>query len=531
MNLLNISSGFKIGGLDVKWYGVIMALSYVLALVICIVLCKKKGYGDNLPYKLLLIAFPLAVIGGRLGYVLFYEGDWTFLKILDIRSGGLMLYGGVLLSAVGVLVYAICHKQNVVRYFDLIVPCLVIAQALGRWGNFFNQEAYGLEVTNASWQWFPFAVYIQADGAWHLATFFYESLWCLITFVVTYFVFLKTKRIGMTTCTYFLMYGTERFLVEGLRTDSLYIHIFGTVVRVSQLISMLMVGIAIGYFAYVIITKLYEKHHPWQVDITSPEYDLALKQLEQEYGIVSDEQLAKILNKRQLKRHAKLQNIEQKYKLKLAKNAQKLEQKQLKKQAKQNKGQFEQQTEQNKGQIEQQTTEQVVKEQTTLSKQQLKEQAKQLKQQEKQNKQQLKQQEKQNKQQLKQQTEQIKKQEQMYNKNIDAIQTKQVSEQKAGQTAKTQQQNQTQNTQQATKPVLPAQTRADYIRNYLMAQRQAREQVIEQNNDYDPDFKFKSLEQENENAVNVMRAKKIKEQLKRQAIANRNKINNSKPLE
>lgn len=253
--LLSIPSGFKIFGLEIKFYGITMALAYAVALIICIILCKKKKYNENLPYKLLLIAFPLAVIGGRLGYVIFYPSDWTFAKILDIRSGGLMLYGGVFLALIGIWIYAGIKKQNVLKYLDLIAPCLVLAQAIGRWGNFFNQEAYGIEITNPALQWFPFGVFIEADGLWHYATFFYESLWCVITFITIYIIYRKTNKVGLSTSLYLVMYGIERLLVEGLRTDSLY---FGSI-RVSQLISIVMIVLGLAWLVYLFIKTKQEQ--------------------------------------------------------------------------------------------------------------------------------------------------------------------------------------------------------------------------------------------------------------------------------
>lgn len=271
--LLSIPSGFTIFGLEIKFYGIIMALSYALALIICIILCKKKHYNENLPYKLLLIAFPLAVIGGRLGFVIFNNRAWTFAEILNIRSGGLMLYGGVLLALVGIVVYAICKKQNPLKYMDLIAPCLILAQALGRWGNFFNQEAYGNLITNPSLQWFPFGVYIEkghftevaksqllsagmssASGAWFYATFFYESAWCLLSFFAIYFVYKKTNQVGLSTAMYLVLYASERLLVEGIRTDSLYLGSTG--IRISQLISIIMIVCGMALLIYILIKQL-----------------------------------------------------------------------------------------------------------------------------------------------------------------------------------------------------------------------------------------------------------------------------------
>lgn len=277
-NLLNLSNGFTLFGIEIRYYGVIMALSYVLALVVCIILCKKKKYSENLPYKLLLIAFPLAVIGGRLGYVIFSGREWTFAQIIDIRSGGLMLYGGILLALVGIWIYSLIKKQNLLKYLDLIAPCLIIAQALGRWGNFFNQEAYGNLITNPSMQWFPFGVYIESSnfttealqqvasafgstsvsGAWFYATFFYESIWCLISFVALYIVCTKTNKLGLTTSLYLVLYGTERLLVEGLRTDSLYVGSSG--LRVSQLISIIMIILGLIYLLYIFISTKKQKN-------------------------------------------------------------------------------------------------------------------------------------------------------------------------------------------------------------------------------------------------------------------------------
>ena len=122
---------------------------------------------------------------------------------------------------------------------DICVPSLILGQALGRWGNFFNQEAYGNMIANPNYQWFPFAVWIEDENAWFQATFFYESLWNSIGFVLLMFAYYKTKQTGTTTAGYLVWYGIGRTWIEGLRTDSLYIGSSG--IRVSQLLSMLLV--------------------------------------------------------------------------------------------------------------------------------------------------------------------------------------------------------------------------------------------------------------------------------------------------
>ena len=115
------------------------------------------------------------------------------------------------------------HKFPLFRFLDLVVPSLVLGQSIGRWGNFVNQEAFGNLVANPSLQFFPYAVYINALGEWHQATFFYESMWNLCLLIAMLIVSRKKPKAGTLTCMYFVIYGLGRLLIEGLRTDSLYI--------------------------------------------------------------------------------------------------------------------------------------------------------------------------------------------------------------------------------------------------------------------------------------------------------------------
>ena len=263
--------GFSIFGLNVKFYGILMASAFVVGLFLAIKYCKVKGYNENLPYTLLLIVFPSAIVGARLNYVLFTSSQrsWTFAQILEIWNGGLMIYGGVIFAVVAIGIYCIIKKQNFVQILDMLAPILILGQAIGRWGNFFNQEAYGSLITNSSFQWFPFGVYIEnahftesaskqvleafgttsIEGAWFNATFFYESIWCLGGFFLLHNIFKRTNKIGLCTSTYLAYYGFERFFVEMLRTDSLYI---GSL-RVSVLISGIIFLVGAGLLIYYLI--------------------------------------------------------------------------------------------------------------------------------------------------------------------------------------------------------------------------------------------------------------------------------------
>jgi len=269
-------SGFTIFGIEIKFYGILIALAFVVGLLLVIKYCKQKGYSENLPYDLLLIVFPSAIIGARLNYVLFTlsERNWTFLEILQIWNGGLMIYGGVLFSVIAIAIYCAVKKINILKILDILAPVLILGQAIGRWGNFFNQEAYGSLITNQSFQWFPFGVYIESshftseaskqvldaygsiqDGAWFNATFFYESNWCLGGFFLLHFLTQKTNITGLTTATYLAYYGLERFFVEMLRTDSLYV---GNI-RVSVLISGIIFLLGASYLIYLFVKYLKNK--------------------------------------------------------------------------------------------------------------------------------------------------------------------------------------------------------------------------------------------------------------------------------
>ncbi|MGN1213125.1 MAG: prolipoprotein diacylglyceryl transferase [Christensenellales bacterium] len=267
-------NGFEIFGVSIKFYGILMALAFIIGLVFAIKFAKQKGYASSLPYDLILIVFPSAIVGARLNYVLFtLDRGWTFLEVLQIWNGGLMIYGGVLFAVGAIAIYCAVKKISFVKILDMLAPCLILGQAIGRWGNFFNQEAYGALITNPSFQWFPFGVYIEkshftseatkqvldafgttaVEGAWFNATFFYESMWCLIGFVLLYFIYTKTNKAGLTTASYFVFYGIERFFVEMLRTDSLYLG----PIKISVLISLLLVVSGIVWLA-ILFAKDYK---------------------------------------------------------------------------------------------------------------------------------------------------------------------------------------------------------------------------------------------------------------------------------
>lgn len=250
-----MASSFSLFGLEINFYGLLIGSAFLLGLLLISYFSKIRGYSKDLPYDIVIIVFPLAIIGARIYYIIFSGRSWTLSEMISIQDGGLAIYGGVILAFLGLLVYSYIKKMNILKITDLIIPALLLGQAIGRWGNYFNQEAFGKLVEKASLQWFPYAVYIDRLQEWHMATFFYESLWNFAGFWIAILVYLQTKsnRFGYATSFYFIYYGVGRAIIEGFRTDSLYLGAF----RVSQILSVILVIIGIALFVGV---KLYEKN-------------------------------------------------------------------------------------------------------------------------------------------------------------------------------------------------------------------------------------------------------------------------------
>jgi len=220
----------------IPWYSV---------LIVCGVLCaiftawreqKRLALPQDMTVDLALLLLPLGIIGARLYYVIFrweqYARDLP--SILRVWEGGLAIYGGVIGGILGVYIYHRIKKLPLGTLLDCVAPGVVLAQSIGRWGNFFNQEAYGRQVANAAMQFFPAAVYIEAESGWFMATFFYESVWDLAVFITLWLTRKKRRHAGDTVLGYLLLYGGGRLLTEGLRMDSLTAT---GGVRVSQLLS------------------------------------------------------------------------------------------------------------------------------------------------------------------------------------------------------------------------------------------------------------------------------------------------------
>lgn len=235
---------FEIFGMPIRWYGIIIASGVLVAFFVSYLLAKKKELDFDIIIDGFLWSFPFAIIGARLYYVIFeYKNYHSFIDIINIRNGGLAIHGGLIGGLVVAYIFTKIKKINFFEYIDVIMPGVILAQAIGRWGNFMNQEAHGGPVSQEFISKFP--QFIQdgmlINGTYYHPTFLYESVWNLIVFAILIFIlYKKKKQHGIVIGSYLILYSLGRFFIEALRTDSLMF--FG--LRVAQIISLL--GIVIG---------------------------------------------------------------------------------------------------------------------------------------------------------------------------------------------------------------------------------------------------------------------------------------------
>ena len=226
---------FTIFGIDIMWYAVLITSGMIIATVICCVRAPKHDLTSDQIINFVIICIPAAIIGARLYYVVF---NWEFYasdikKILNIRGGGLAIHGGLIFAFVAVCILCAVWKLRPLNVLDLAAPCIAIAQAIGRWGNYFNSEAHG-GPTDLPWA-------ITVNGQSVHPTFLYESIWCFLLFFFLIYVDNRRKFEGQTLLLYGILYSAERFFVEALRTDSLMIGPF----KQAQVLSLSVIAVCI----------------------------------------------------------------------------------------------------------------------------------------------------------------------------------------------------------------------------------------------------------------------------------------------
>lgn len=277
--LTHVGNGFSIGGLDIKYYGVIIACGFLLGLIVSYYAAKRtKPFDPELVFDYLICMLIPSIVGARLYYVIF---SWDYYKnhlneIIEIRNGGLAIYGGIIAAAITLFIFCKVRKVSMLQFGDVAVKGLLVGQIIGRWGNFFNREAFGGFTDSLFAMQIPTDYFLHQgrlseiiesglyDKAVYLTsgdqaisyiqvhpTFLYESLWNLaVLLLIIWFTKRKTFD-GELIALYAAGYGIGRFLIEGLRTDSLMIG--NTGIRVSQMLALIL---AIGGIGWILFHRL-----------------------------------------------------------------------------------------------------------------------------------------------------------------------------------------------------------------------------------------------------------------------------------
>ena len=297
---INISRvAFKVFNTPIYWYGILIALAFMICVLWAMKDSPKYGFVPDTVIDLMLFAAPIAIICARIYYVIFSWEDYKYdlKQIFDIRQGGLAIYGGIIGAIITAYFVARYKKIPTFKFFDVYIPYVALGQAIGRWGNFFNQEAFGTN-TNLPWgMTSPTTRAYLANNAQSLKelngitvypdlpvhpTFLYESLLDFGIFALLLWMRKKKKFDGEVFCLYFVTYCIGRAFIEGLRTDRLMIvHL-----RVSQLLSVVL-AIVFGIF---IIYKRVKNVNTEVTEAGHSNYAGILKVMEEE-ALESEQQL------------------------------------------------------------------------------------------------------------------------------------------------------------------------------------------------------------------------------------------------
>lgn len=238
---------FAAFGLEVRWYGILISCALLIGLLISLKRAPKYGINPDIVLDFFLFLTPAVIIGARLYYVIFNFDYYAAhpAEIIATWNGGLAIHGGIIAGVIVALILCRVKKISFLNLADVVIPGLPLGQAIGRWGNFFNQEAYGIQTD------LPWAITVN-DATYGFIrvhpTFLYESIWDLMIFGFLFFYEEKIRKVdGELLFVYLGLYSIGRFFIEGLRTDSLMF--FG--LRTAQLISLSLVLVGIGGLWYL----------------------------------------------------------------------------------------------------------------------------------------------------------------------------------------------------------------------------------------------------------------------------------------
>ena len=244
---------FNIGNFELRWYSVLIAIAVIIGYVLIINESRRFKIKKEFMFNMMFWTLIFAIIGARLYYVAFNLEYYrtNILEIFQIWKGGLAIHGALLFGAITIIIYCKKYKVRVGKILDIIVPALLLGQAIGRWGNFFNSEAYGSIVTYQQLENMKIIPQFIIDnmfinGSYHLPMFYFESLWCLLGFFLS--LFLRRRKYikdGQLVAFYMMWYGVARFVIETFRTDALLFN----GIRVARVVSVLMfvIGLVIQF--------------------------------------------------------------------------------------------------------------------------------------------------------------------------------------------------------------------------------------------------------------------------------------------
>lgn len=242
-----------LGGIQIYWYGIIIGVGVLLGLWLAIRESERRGLHKELFVDLILFAVPIAIICARIYYVIFQWGYYSQHPgdIIKIWNGGIAIHGALIGSVLTTIVFAKVRGISFWKIVDIAAPSLLLGQAIGRWGNFMNQEAHGGPVTRAFLENLHLPQFIidqmYINGVYYHPTFLYESLWNLVGVIVLLLIRRVNLRRGEIFLSYLIWYSVGRFFIEGLRTDSLMLT---ETLRMAQVISLLLIVVAIALLVY-----------------------------------------------------------------------------------------------------------------------------------------------------------------------------------------------------------------------------------------------------------------------------------------
>lgn len=243
----------ELGSIQIHWYGLIIGFGVLLGLIIALRESERRGLDKEIFTDMILFAVPIAIICARIYYVIF---QWDYYSqnpgdIIKIWNGGIAIHGALIGSVLTAIIFARIKKVSFWKLADIAAPSLLLGQAIGRWGNFMNQEAHGGEVTRAFLEnlYLPDFIINQMyiNGTYYHPTFLYESVWNIVGVIILLLLRKVNLRRGELFLTYVLWYSIGRFFVEGLRTDSLMLT---DSLRIAQVISIVLVIVAVALILY-----------------------------------------------------------------------------------------------------------------------------------------------------------------------------------------------------------------------------------------------------------------------------------------